>query len=150
MTQIQLANLAEAAKAAKAAEAATGCPALLSVAQWALESGWGAHSPGNNCFGIKARAGEPRQTLMTTEYMSGLAHHIPQDFAVFPDLTACFVRHALLIMASPVYKPAVAALPDFPEFVKLLAKHYATQPDYAKMVLQLASIPVVIKALQEA
>jgi len=39
---------------AQAAESVTGVPALLSVAQSAIETGYGKHAPGNNFFGIKA------------------------------------------------------------------------------------------------
>ncbi len=38
---------------ALAAQALTGVPASVSLAQAALESGWGRHAPGHNFFGIK-------------------------------------------------------------------------------------------------
>ena len=48
-------------------------PALLTLAQAALESGWGEHAPGNNFFGIKAgtKWTGPTQTLMTSEEIRG-------------------------------------------------------------------------------
>lgn len=39
---------------ARSSEISTGVPALVTMAQAALESGWGAHAPGYNFFGIKA------------------------------------------------------------------------------------------------
>ena len=42
--------------AAQAAQTQYRVPASVSVAQWAFESGWGAHAPGNNPFGIKTTA----------------------------------------------------------------------------------------------
>ena len=39
---------------AQACQRATGIPASFTLAQAALESGWGARCPGNNLFGIKA------------------------------------------------------------------------------------------------
>lgn len=39
---------------AKESEAATGVPALVTLVQAGVESGWGKHAPGNNFFGIKA------------------------------------------------------------------------------------------------
>jgi len=39
--------------AAQEAQKTTGVPASITLAQAALESGWGAHAPGNNFFGIK-------------------------------------------------------------------------------------------------
>lgn len=38
---------------AKSSEISTGVPALVTMAQAALESGWGKHAPGFNFFGIK-------------------------------------------------------------------------------------------------
>ena len=47
-------RLKEVARIAVALEAQTGCPAQLLIAQWALESEWGAKPAGNNnFFGIK-------------------------------------------------------------------------------------------------
>lgn len=40
-------------------ERLTGISALFSLAQAALETGWGAHTPGNMFFGIKATALTP-------------------------------------------------------------------------------------------
>jgi len=48
------ARLQQVAHIAVALEAQTGCPAPLMIAQWALESKWGAKPAGNaNFFGIK-------------------------------------------------------------------------------------------------
>lgn len=44
---------------AKRSEARTGVPAIFSLAQSALESGWSAAKPGNAMFGIKAGGGWP-------------------------------------------------------------------------------------------
>lgn len=61
--------LRDAARAAVECEAETGVPAELTVAQWALESGWGFHAPGNNCFGIKGHPSTGKvQLLSTTEW----------------------------------------------------------------------------------
>ena len=47
-------RLQQVAQIAVALEAQTGCPAQLLIAQWALESKWGAKPAGNaNFFGIK-------------------------------------------------------------------------------------------------
>ena len=55
------ARLREVARIAVALEAQTGCPAQLMIAQWALESQWGAKPAGHaNYFGVK-RAAPPRE-----------------------------------------------------------------------------------------
>ena len=61
----------EIADMAKRAEAKTGVPAAVQIAQWALESGWGKHSIGNNVFGMtKAKRHTMFQTKMTNEDMT--------------------------------------------------------------------------------
>ena len=54
---------------AKRSAANTGVPALLSLAQSALESGWSSAKPGNAMFGIKATSGwtGKKQLLVTRE-----------------------------------------------------------------------------------
>jgi flagellum-specific peptidoglycan hydrolase FlgJ len=48
-------RLTAVARIAVALEAQTGCPAQLLIAQWAVESEWGAKPVGRaNFFGIKA------------------------------------------------------------------------------------------------
>jgi hypothetical protein len=53
-TKSQLERPSAAAESACLCEQTTGLPAEITVAQWAIESGWGATAPDNNCFGIKA------------------------------------------------------------------------------------------------
>jgi len=52
---------------ARNAESITHINYLVSLAQAALESGWGEHAPMNNFFGIKDTDGVNRQLLPTTE-----------------------------------------------------------------------------------
>ena len=57
-------RLSEVARIAVALEAQTGCPAQLMIAQWALESKWGAKPVGHaNYFGVKMA---PRHKLCCT------------------------------------------------------------------------------------
>jgi flagellum-specific peptidoglycan hydrolase FlgJ len=121
--------------AAKGAQAKHKVPASVSIAQWALESGWGAHSPGNNPFGIKKLPGYNIQTLMTTEFYGGAYHKVPQVFAAFPSIAAAFEVHARLLAQSHTYAPAMAALPDLGAFVQRMAAHYATDPHYSDKIL---------------
>lgn len=124
------------AKAAVACEvAAPACPAELLFSQCAIESGWLAHSPGNNCFGLKAHPGigNGRQLLHTTEWFTpeqvqeflrgdasrtaipqaqhgivrGRTLYIVQDwFATFASLADCFLERAKMFSKPPY---AVAA-----------------------------------------
>lgn len=127
-------SLASASQAAIAAERTTGCPRELSVAQWALESSWGAKQPENNCFGIKVYAGcYGVQLLMTDEWFTSLEferwraghptlkyigpargvnskgrspYKLQDEFATFPTLEACFEYHGKLIATGARYRAA--------------------------------------------
>jgi flagellar protein FlgJ len=156
-------ELRQAVNAAVACEAHTGVPAELLVAQWALESGWGKHAPGNNCFGIKAYPGcYGWQLLQTREWFtdaeltkflagdsartavlvgaanSSRAEYSVRDwFATFPSLAACFDRRAQLFLVGR-YKPfAEQFLKDgnVEALVRGIAPIYATAPDYAENIL---------------
>lgn len=124
-------------------------PASVSIAQWALESGWGAHSPGNNPFGMKPRKGmnDPQQMLMTTEVVHGKAVKEFQPFRLFKSIDEAFVAHAQLIASAPVYAKAMSILPHgacatgetVDLFINEMAKHYATDPLYANKLESIIS-----------
>lgn len=132
LNNTQLANLRIAAAAAFQNEQQTEVPCELTVAQWALESGWGKHSPENNCFGIKYHNGASgRQLLHTTEYFTleevtkwvravegRIADPSPDDsnlngskrkyvcsdwFATFPTLADCFNHRTSAILLKGLY-----------------------------------------------
>jgi flagellum-specific peptidoglycan hydrolase FlgJ len=63
-------NLARIARAAVSLERTSEVPAELCSAQCILESGWLEKSPGNNPFGIKAKAGEASTPVLTTEFVT--------------------------------------------------------------------------------
>lgn len=58
-------------KDAKKSELETKVPTLFTLAQCAVETGWGAHAPGNMMFGIKDTDGinGNEQLITTTEYL---------------------------------------------------------------------------------
>jgi len=136
-------SIKEAKSAAEESEKLTGCPSKLSLAQWALESGWGKHSPGNNCFGIKEYTGcYGVQELMTTEVYSGVTRHLPQKFATFKNLSDCFVKHAKLITESKYYSKAWMGYKldkNITKLVEGIAPVYSTSPTYSKDILSLIS-----------
>jgi flagellum-specific peptidoglycan hydrolase FlgJ len=148
---IDPAKLAEAAQAARDTESMTGFPAQVTLCQWALESGWGEHCPGNNCFGIKSYAGEfGQQQLLTTEVFNGIPRKVYAWFATFPTLTACFQKHAQLITESPRYSIVWGnwlANRDLDEFIDGLAHLYATDPQYADKLREVLGMSEVVEAL---
>jgi len=151
---------------AKRSETRTGIPALFSLAQSALESGWSAHKPGNAMFGIKAAGGwhGKRQLLKTREVFADRAqgHRFPEVISITPRADGKFdyiVRdwfraydspaqsfddHAAMLRGNARYAKAFETA-DPREFARrIAAAGYATDPNYA------ASLIAVIATLEKA
>jgi flagellum-specific peptidoglycan hydrolase FlgJ len=129
----------EVIKAAQDAEKNWKVPASVTIAQYGLESGWGKHMPSgsNNPFGIKASKGIPSVLVSTHEFIHGRFVVVKAPFRVFKDLSEAFDYHAKLLATGTVYKPAMSVLPDADLFVTKMAKVYATDPNYAKTLLEI-------------
>jgi peptidoglycan hydrolase-like protein with peptidoglycan-binding domain/LAS superfamily LD-carboxypeptidase LdcB len=141
-------------ESARASQAASGVPALVTLGQAALESGWGAHAPGFNFFGIKAKARMPenmRQLLKTREVMSrpdakfpevisvtprpdGKYDYVVRDwFRVYPDAATAFSEHGSFLTRNKRYAKAFAVAHDPYAFATEVARAgYATGPTYEK------------------
>ncbi len=147
-------HLIEAARHAVICERMTEVPAELTVAQWALESGWGAHQPGNNCFGIKAFPGcHGVQSLETFEVVKGVRQRLVQDFATFEVLSECFQKHAELICKSSSYRQVWNRYRDSKCLVSLvqgIAPIYATAQNYDQSLLKIIKMENVASALAGA
>lgn len=108
----------------------------VTLAQWGIESAYGTREPtdSQNPFGIKAIPGQAYVVAMTREVLHGQSVTIPQHFAKYASLTEAFDAHAKLLATSPIYAEAQAA--TTPEsYVRAMAKHYATAPNYADVLL---------------
>lgn len=125
--------------AAQAADLKRHIPASVTLAQWAIESGYGAHMPpgSNNPFGIKARSGDPRVVAMTREEIDGVMRHELQPFRKFGSLADAFDYHAELLATHDAYAPAREALASAAshaegvhQFVNDLTHVYATDSSY--------------------
>jgi flagellar protein FlgJ len=153
LSPLQKERLRSAAQSAVTSERATGVPAELTVAQWVLESKWGAHAPGNNCFGIKAYRGcYGVQLLQTIEVVNGVRTPATEEFATFPTLQDCFAKHASLFTSAKPYATAWAqfqASHDMTAFVQQIAPVYATDPSYGNMLLRIMAMPEVKSGLAE-
>ncbi|ASD83831.1 glucosaminidase domain-containing protein [Burkholderia gladioli] len=132
---------AEVNEAAQAAQAKWRIPASISLAQWALESGFGHHLPSgsNNPFGIKANkqdlASGNYVNAMTSEFVNGKEVRLPQPFRKFPNLIEAFDFHGQLLATGRAYAEARAQIPDAHKFAKALDHHYATDPNYSKKLI---------------
>ena len=138
------ARLEEVARIAVALEAQTGCPAQLMIAQWAVESMWGAKPVGHaNYFGIKMA---PRHsmccTVTTHEVVDGERVTMDLAFADYPSLADSCKDFAWLITEGAPYKAAWSkyqATRDLRGLIAAVAGTYASDPHYASMVAQIAS-----------
>lgn len=117
-------------------------PASVSLAQFAIESGYGKHMPPGswNPFGVKAHGDQPSVTVKTREVdKHGHSYYIEAAFRKFANFAEAFDEHARLLATAPVYAPAMAAWSEPPYAldlgVRLMAKFYATAPDYATVIL---------------
>lgn len=115
-------------------------PSSVSIAQWALESGYGIHMPtgSNNPFGIKAKAGEAFVSATTHEVVNGVTETVSQNFAKYGSIAEAFDAHAKLLATVSLYKDAMTAwvhAKDLNLGIIYMAKHYATDPSYATKVM---------------
>lgn len=112
----------------------------LCAAQWALESAFGARTSGkNNFFGIK---GKPGTECTTTEVVNGREIVITDSFLDFDSPEKC-----IEYLINKWYKDAIIAGVQFKGINRattrdeaamlLISEHYATDPNYAKKLIDL-------------
>ena len=129
-----------AIKAARASSAESGLPAGITVAQAALESAWGKSAlsrQANNYFGIKAHGKHIYVEMQTTEVVAGQRHRVNARFAAYDNMQQCFADRDRLIRTSAFYAEARAKASEPESFVRALAKHWATDPNYAEKILRI-------------
>jgi len=105
------------------------------AAQWALESGYGKHTSGqNNFFGLKGSG----SSVGTKEFINGKWVEIKASFIDFPDIDSC-----IQYLVDRWYKDygsfkGVNRASNRNECAQLLVKEkYATDPDYATKLIQI-------------
>jgi hypothetical protein len=116
-------------------------PASISIAQWVVESAWGASMPpsSNNPFGIKATGNEPSVDAAAREFTAGEFVTISARFRIFPSVAQAFDEHGRLLATGGVYRVAMQNTNDPNAFADALNGAYATDPNYSltlKWVMQ--------------
>lgn len=125
---------------ALAAQALTGVPASVSLAQAALESGWGKHAPGNNFFGIKGTGPAGSQFLSTWEFRRGAMVRTQAKFRRYHDPLESFIDHARVISEGRYLRHAMQHKNDARAFIHALQSgryKYATDPRYEAKLLRI-------------
>jgi flagellum-specific peptidoglycan hydrolase FlgJ len=135
------------AAAEEANKEVAGAPAALmpvTVAQFLLESNWGAAAMGtaHNYFGIKARDGEPFVEKETWEHVGGKDVKVVAKFRAYSSMAECFADHAKLICnrtsnGQKIYRNALAHGNDPIAFAHALTGVYATDPGYGDKLVNI-------------
>jgi flagellum-specific peptidoglycan hydrolase FlgJ len=129
---------------AQLAQRKWGVPASVTLAQGALESGWGVSALARkayNFFGIKAGAHmgpEGYAEFPTIEFVDGRKTREMARFARYATPAESFQAHALLLAMSPRYRPAMEVAHDPALFAEQLQRcGYSTNPNYAQQLVDL-------------
>ena len=127
------------AGAAQDCQRRTGIPASITLAQAALESSWGARAIGNNLFGIKADKSwtGPTVTFDTHEHLNGKDVAMPDKFRAYSSWLDSMVDHAQFLLKNPRYAPCFKETTGAGWATALQACGYATDPDYAKKLIDI-------------
>lgn len=118
----------------------TGVAPEIILGQAALETGWGAHAPGNNYFGIKG----PGQVLMTKEAGPGGALHSEQaSFRGYRTVEDSFKDYGDFLLQNQRYKQLMEIGKNGgtleQQAAALQATGYATATNYGDSVLGIAN-----------
>jgi flagellum-specific peptidoglycan hydrolase FlgJ len=120
----------------------SGMPALVTVAQAALESNWGRSKlsmAANNYFGIKSYGDHNRIQMTTNECEDGKRVVIKAEFSKYPSMLDCFKCRDGILERSAIYAGAREKRGDEAGFVREIAKHWATDPNYGEKLLAVVS-----------
>lgn len=131
--------IAQISGPAQQSMATTRIPASFTVADAALESGWGAHCPGFNLFGIKATPDwtGPTTTQQTQEFENGQWVTITAVFRAYPNWLASINDHAQFLLTNQRYQPAFAYSTGALFARAIQAAGYASDPDYATKIIEI-------------
>lgn len=123
--------------AARTSETATKIPAAFVAAEAMVESGYGAHCPGNNIFGVKADPAwtGPTTTQRTREVIDGQNVVIEAKFRAYPDYLASIQDHAQFLIQNPRYAAAFETNDPVKFTQAVAAAGYATDPNYANTII---------------
>jgi flagellar rod assembly protein/muramidase FlgJ len=127
------------AQSAQDCQRKTGIPASITLAQAALESSWGARAPGNNLFGIKADHSwtGPTVDVPTHEFVQGQSVAVTCKFRRYASFLESMVDHAQFLLKNQRYAPCFKETTGAGWANALQACGYATDPDYAKKLIDI-------------
>lgn len=132
--------IAKIGPAALASAKATKIPASFTIAQAALESGWGESKTtrsANNLFNVKADASwrGPLWSMASTEHVNGKDVVLPAQWRVYEDWQACIDDHAAFFAQNRRYAKCFLETTGEGWARAVAAAGYATDPDYAAKLI---------------
>lgn len=119
-----------------------GLNPFVTMAQAALETGWGKHAPGNMYFGIKAGSSwtGKKQLLWTTEYINGRRVKVQDWFRAYDTPAESFEDYARLITSRSWFKNALQYQHDELKYITEIQKGgYATDPNYVTKIMSIVN-----------
>ncbi len=127
------------------------------LAQAALETGWGRHvmadrdgASSYNLFGIKAGQGWNGEIVaqQTLEFDGEIPRSEFARFRAYSDVGATFDDYATLLQENPRYSRVGGQRGDVRAFAEALQQSgYATDPDYARKIEEIANSPTMQRVL---
>ncbi|KFC61964.1 glycoside hydrolase family 73 protein [Massilia sp. LC238] len=122
---------------AQECQRATGIPASVTIAQAALESGWGERVRGNNLFGIKADKAWKGKTVdvPTHEVIKGQRVFVVDKFRAYDGWAECVMDRARFLKANPRYAKCFRETTGEGWARAMAAAGYATDPAYADKLI---------------
>ncbi len=123
-------------------------PVSVTIAQAALETGWGANVQGGAYFGIKGTSPTGASaTFATQEEVNkdpatqvGTRITIKDKFRAYPDLAAAAMDYGLFLTTNTIYAEAFKHTDDPSKFADAVAKAgYATAHDYGPQLKSIIS-----------
>lgn len=128
------------APAARASHRASGIPASFTLAQAALESGWGASklsTLGRNLFGVKADKAWKGEVLMmqTKEFENGRPVMVMARWRQYPTWAACLADRVEFFKRNKRYAACFKETTGEGWCRAVAAAGYATDPAYAAKLL---------------
>lgn len=123
--------------AAQACQRTSGIPASFTMAQAALESGWGEKAPGCNLFGIKADKAwtGPVVFVATHEVIKGVRVAITDKFRAYRTWGECLADRAEFFRKNPRYAKCFNETTGHGWARAVAAAGYASDPKYADLLI---------------
>lgn len=123
--------------AARACQEAHGIPASFTLAQAALETGWGSRARGNNLFGVKADPSwhGPVMLVSTHEVSGGKSMPEIDRFRLYTSWDECVADRAQFFLDNPRYAPCFTETTGEGWARAVAAAGYATDPAYADKLI---------------